>query len=413
MNHRIFFLAIISILSSLLTQSLAEIPTVDNPYQAKINRTIVMEEKWRIGNDENENFILGVIKMVISDVQGNIYLLDKQQSEVFKFSPEGDYLKSVSRKGEGPGELGRCNFFGFWDENTIACFSSFPHKFVRFDLQGKPLTTVIPTPGPAQENDGRMAMSAFSRRDGYLVARGSFFLFENGNTVQKAFLSSFDHGGDEIKCYRKMPTGYDRNKPIVIDEEKDFIPFQHWALGNNGEFYLAPQRTEYLIEVYDFNGNLIRKVIRNWPHHKLTSAEKEDAKNQYSFGVSGTKMPEISYEIAEYAQVINSLSWIDNQLWVTSSEGGISKNNSGTYLVDVFDETGNLLEQRSYQLPVNREQDKIHWLDGKRAVVVKNYKSASISSRGKNATYVRGDGKKDVAKDGDCILEVVLYVEKQ
>ena len=124
------------------TFAFADVPIIMNPQQAPVENIIQMEEVWRIGSDMDEDYILGIIRMVISDEDGNFYLLDTQQREVFKFSPEGEYLKSVSRKGEGPGEIERCYFFGFWDKNTIACFNNFPQKFVRFNLEGIPVETL-------------------------------------------------------------------------------------------------------------------------------------------------------------------------------------------------------------------------------------------------------------------------------
>jgi 6-bladed beta-propeller len=392
--------------------SFADIPIIDNPQHAPVERIIPMEECWRIGDDPAEDFILGVIGKVIGDEAGNFYLLDTQQSEVFKFSPDGQYLKSVSRKGEGPGELGRCYFFGFWDENTIACFSGFPHKFIRFDLEGIPAETMSPVPNEAHENAGRMALGRFVRRDGYLVAHGSFFLFEDGHNTQKAFLSGFDNQAEETVCYDEAPTGYDFRRPILVDEEADFIARRRWALGRRGEVYTAPHRTDYLIEVHDAGGNLLRRISREWPLHKRSKDEKEEAKNRYSFGVSGGEMPEISYKIAEHAQTIERLDWIDDQLWVTTTGGGQKTADEDVFEVDVFDAEGHLLEKRGYQLPIDPANDRVHWLDAGRAVVVKNFASASAASRNSNTTVQRGDRKQDPSFEDDFVLEVILYQAK-
>ena len=391
--------------------ALADVPVLDNPTQAPAHRDIVMTEVWRIGDDDAESFILGVVQRVLSDDTGNIYLLDTQQSEVFKFSPDGEYLKSVSRKGEGPGEIGRCYFFGLWDSETIACFSNFPHKFVRFDLEGIPVASLTPSPGEAQKNDGRMAMSSFIRRDGFLVAQGSFFLFKDGAQSQKFFLSGFNDEAEETYCYGKVKTGYDFTRPIVVDDEADFLPLRRWTLGRNGEIYTAPHRTKYLIEVHDTQGNLLRRIVRQWPLIKRTAEEKIQAKNGYTFGVSGNnnKMPEISFKISDYAPTIGSLNWHDDQLWVTT--GGTKKIEAEgyRYLVDIFDGTGNLLESRSYQIPVDPENDRVFWLDGGRAIVVKNYASAKVASRSANTTVQTGDGTNKTAFEDDFVLEVVLY----
>ncbi len=408
MSYTKILLTVVALITSWAIPAAAGPPLIDNPQQAPIQRTIPMTEVWRIGDHADESFVLGVIKRIISDEEGNFYLLDSQQSEVFKFSAEGQYLKSVSRKGEGPGEIGRCHFFGFWDQETIACFSNFPHKFVRFDREGLPVATLTPSPGVAQRDVGSMGMSRFERRVGFLVAQGSFFRNDNGKSIQKFFLSGFDDGAQETICYGKVLTGYDFSRPVTVDEKADFIALRRWTLGREGELYTAPQRTSYLIEVHDSQGNLLRTISRRWPLHKRTAAEKEAAKNRYSFGVAGNKMPPITYKIDDYAHTIAALNWIDDQLWVTATAPRVE----GKSAVSIFDREGNLMADRVYELPWDPEKDKVHWLDGGRAVVVKNYASASVASRGANTTHQKGDGTQEISFDDDLILEVILYQAK-
>ena len=97
------------------------------------------------------------------------------------------------------------------------------------------------------------------------------------------------------------------------------------------------------MDVYDAQGNLLHKISRPWPLNKLTSKEKEEAKNNYALGFSGRDAPEISYVIADYPQTIKGLDWHDDQLWVEFSE---SKKQNDVYVVDVFDKEGHLLEKR-------------------------------------------------------------------
>lgn len=411
MTPKQLFSACLILVTFCTLKSSAQMTTIENPRIAPIQRTIQMEEIWRVGDDPDEDFVLGVIRKVISDEQGNFYLLDTQQREVFKFSPDGQYLKSVVRRGEGPGEIGRCYFFDFWDKNTIACFSGFPHKFVKVDLDGLPLGSMSPTPGQDHSDNGRIAMSSFSRRDGFLVIRGSFHLFEEGKNVQHSFLSALDENGQEAFCYSFLLSGYDFTKPeIVVDDDAEFQPYRIWTLGLNGEVYNVPSRTDYLIEVHDAQGTLLRQFQRIHPKEKRTDEDKEIVKNRYSFGVGqGREMPEISYKISDHATAVVSLNWIDDQLWVRSSAGVKKSAADGTYIVDVFDSAGHLLEERTYQLPMDRDNDLIFWLDHGRAAVIKNFKSAKVASRGNDVTVQIGDGTQDQDLSDAAILEVILY----
>ena len=67
--------------------------------------TMQLEELWRVGGAGEDQTVFGVILQALPDEQGNLYVLDLQLSQVFVFSPEGKLLRTLSREGEGPGEV--------------------------------------------------------------------------------------------------------------------------------------------------------------------------------------------------------------------------------------------------------------------------------------------------------------------
>ncbi len=59
--------------------------------------------------EDDPNFIFGEIRGIQAASDGTIYVVDNQALEVRVFSPEGDYLRTIVRRGEGPGEILRTN----------------------------------------------------------------------------------------------------------------------------------------------------------------------------------------------------------------------------------------------------------------------------------------------------------------
>ncbi len=57
------------------------------------------------------NYVFGDIRGIQAASDGTIYVLDNQAQEVRVFSPEGEYLRTIMRRGEGPGEILRSNGF--------------------------------------------------------------------------------------------------------------------------------------------------------------------------------------------------------------------------------------------------------------------------------------------------------------
>ena len=65
----------------------------------------------RFGSREGDdpNFIFGNIRGIQAASDGTIYVLDYQAVEVRVFSPDGEYLRTIARRGEGPGEIMEAN----------------------------------------------------------------------------------------------------------------------------------------------------------------------------------------------------------------------------------------------------------------------------------------------------------------
>lgn len=61
--------------------------------------------------DGDPHYIFGDVRGIEAGTDGTIYVLDYQASEVRAFDATGRYLRTVARKGEGPGEITEANGF--------------------------------------------------------------------------------------------------------------------------------------------------------------------------------------------------------------------------------------------------------------------------------------------------------------
>jgi len=68
---------------------------------------IALELVRKIGNvdTEDEHLAFNFPSDVTADKDGNIYILDSANARVQKFGPDGKYLATIGRKGQGPGEF--------------------------------------------------------------------------------------------------------------------------------------------------------------------------------------------------------------------------------------------------------------------------------------------------------------------
>ncbi len=87
--------------------ALAEVTATILPSEPPAERSVELQEVWRIGGEDDEDILIGVVGRGVMDDQGNTYLLDRQLSQILVIGPDGELAKTLGREGEGPGEMSR------------------------------------------------------------------------------------------------------------------------------------------------------------------------------------------------------------------------------------------------------------------------------------------------------------------
>ena len=73
------------------------------PYYGEL--TIELEEDLVIGSETDENYMFYQAGSIAVDNQGNIYIVDSGNQRIQKYDKNGNYLQTIGRKGQGPGEF--------------------------------------------------------------------------------------------------------------------------------------------------------------------------------------------------------------------------------------------------------------------------------------------------------------------
>lgn len=82
------------------------VKVVKNPEEPVYGETIFdLEEDLSIGNDSDENYMFFRMGGIAADSQGNIYAVDGGNYRIQKFRSDGQFLQTIGRKGQGPGEF--------------------------------------------------------------------------------------------------------------------------------------------------------------------------------------------------------------------------------------------------------------------------------------------------------------------
>jgi hypothetical protein len=79
---------------------------VNNPAEPMYGELVLeLEEDLSIGSVEDENTMFYRIGGIAVDSLGNLFVVDSGNQRVQKFDKDGNYLQTIGRKGQGPGEF--------------------------------------------------------------------------------------------------------------------------------------------------------------------------------------------------------------------------------------------------------------------------------------------------------------------
>jgi 6-bladed beta-propeller len=175
------------------------------------------------------------------DDEGRLYVLDIQDASVKVFDPQGAYVRTIGRRGQGPGEIGAAfSIIVPWRAKTLIVNDVGGRRLAFFSLEGvfeKNLSLRGLTESPAVD----------SRFDIYLKTtdiRNSRESLNKMNADLTAVLARiFDEPVDE--------------------SHNPFKPRTRWILDAQDRLILGRARA-YEFEIYDSDGRLSRKIRREY-----------------------------------------------------------------------------------------------------------------------------------------------------
>ncbi|MBI4720940.1 MAG: 6-bladed beta-propeller, partial [Chitinivibrionia bacterium] len=170
---------------------------------------------WEAGGDDEEYFF-GVISGVATDKNGAVYLLDTQLNDIKVFSPAGEYLRSIGREGEGPGEFRRPADLFFTLDGNVAVVQRMPGRIVLLTPGGEAAGT-FPVPEPP---DGGMQILMNGRFGGDRIVLATQQMRRlDAGMEEAAALIAVDAKGNKTAEYFTMKNT--RNFANLVFNEKD------------------------------------------------------------------------------------------------------------------------------------------------------------------------------------------------
>ena len=371
------------------------VKTVANPAKpSAAAATVKLPELWRVGGDsESEDDLFGVIVDIDIDANGEVYLLDSQLSEVKVYSKDGEFLRSIGREGEGPGEFRRPVAMFFTDDGKVAVVQMMPGKIVLLSKDGKPAGD-FPLP-PAPDGGFQLVQSADARGGNIVLFMGRQKFDQAAmKWSRESFLTSVTPAGKQAATYVTKENVINMSAPVLDDAAWDTFE-RRWEVGPDGKVYACKSYDNYEITVYDKTGKVEKVITREYKHLPRTAREKDVMTKAMAF--YSKQIPNCKTSINSMAKDISYFSVRDDgALWVMSSTGDRNpvKGTLGTY--DVFNPEGHFVKNVTLQGQGNPTED-LYVFEKDRLYVVTSFLTAAMSAQGVEGFSTEGEDAEPMA----------------
>lgn len=363
------------------------------------SETIRVDEQWRVGGEEGD-VLLGLVSQVEIGQDGNIYLLDTQLAHVEVFSPDGQHLRTLSREGEGPGEVRIPLDVLFMPDGSVGLVQTFPGKIVKVSLEGVPAGEV--TFGGADPGQtGLIALLDGMSGGGNLVLGGmSVSQVPPAGQKRTSFIASFTPEGREQARYFERTIELDFSSLVTSEKATHFPAPRRWTMGADGRVYIPTERDEYTINVYAPDGKIERVIEREFACPKRSPERL--ALFQTAAAAQAKQLPgNARIDISDSEPAVSYLRAApDGSLWVLNGGSTFGQPEGIMETFDVFDAQGNFTKQVAVACPGDGENDGLFFVGSDRLVLVTGLVQAAIAMQG---------GLGAAADEEAAPMEVVCY----
>ncbi|MFO7652924.1 MAG: hypothetical protein R6X25_03780 [Candidatus Krumholzibacteriia bacterium] len=382
------------------------VPTVANPREAPRREAVTLQELWRAGGDDDE-VLIGKVGSAAADAEGRVYALDSQLAHVLAFAPDGGFLGTRGRQGDGPGEMRQPIGLSVGPDGRLHVVQTFPGKIISLDPQGNPAGSI--SLGGNDPGRGGFGFVFDARtRAGQTVVAGLRSVFDgaSGEIRETRFLATVEPGGAEVRRHAEIACTRNLER-FTIDELAEFYPGERglWDLGPDGRLWLVNRYDAYEIAVLSPDGVRERLVTRPHEARRRTDEEIREIRASMRMNINGRE-PEISHVVQPRARCITRLHVLDDgTLWVENSHGRDRWDSAGVVVYDVFDAQGRLLKEVEVTVPQGGEDHRLILLADGRFLLALGMADLSVSISAGSGESVAETSAPDV----DVLPELVCF----
>lgn len=263
-------------------------------------------------NDKGEYVLNKPVAMALG-FNNRLYVLDPPEGDVKVFDDRGQFLKSFGRKGQGPGELGVPNTIIIGNQGEILIADSGNRRLNIYDHSGTYETA--------------LSTSTVQIREIGINPKGGFIGIVQMR-IEDHFryeLRTFDPSMKYMRTL-KYDDDYIGSKPSI------FTPSTCLAMTSNDQIVYGFPEKEYLMDVFNGDGELVKRIHREIIPKKVPEEEIKKSKDKIS--------PSLNVYIPEYLPAYFGINADDEGRIIVFSEFQFR---SHIAVFDIFSNEGNYL----------------------------------------------------------------------
>lgn len=337
--------------------------------------TIHLNKLWQIGADESIDApIFGLITDLCIDGDGNLYIVDQQQSQISIFNKDGEFLRNIGQEGDGPGEFRRPYRIFITPTGEVCVLASRFGYISRFSQLGEYLgdiavpadsTGVVPIFRDIKESESGVIAYGLVRQNSQFVLPGErveehrIDLINSDAQVVTPYFS-VGHSGDDAH-----PTWNERVRALD----------QRWDVAADGRVFVATDFLNYEVTLYGADGEVESVLSHDYKHRKRSRDETQAVYDWATINPHGN-LPGTEFQIEDYDKDIMALYCRSSgDLWVLTSRGVYDRPENSAGVFDVFDQ--GLHYDHSVVLVGDGDPEYDRYVfSGNRLYVIKCFKSA-------------------------------------
>jgi|GEM_PF-5838083 len=361
-------------LSWVLT-ALAAPPEIHCPAEPPKVTRLQLQERWRIEADDSDAPLLAYFyssQVFVHD--GRVYMLDGQLCHVLVYSDDGEYLDTIMREGDGPGEIRNPGAMKLCSGERIGVRHGYPTRIELVDLDGTP------------SSSWRLQANAWAGNF-QETPNGWFLVYTESKESDEpgVFSSEFHAALHDDEGRRTLDFHSDQKKWSHLDgggndEADEFNPWYSAVVVGDSHIVYAGERDSYQLEWRNLEGEVIQVVTRDFAAHRRTQAELDRIKYQ-SYSIVNDDLRFSDKKLCKTDPVISSLvAQPDGSLQVRTSLFEKDMPPGMVCRYEVHEPNGELRERVEIYDPsgdYDVDYDAIALLDDGRAMVLRNVRPAS------------------------------------